>query len=973
MLQTLGGLAADGAGRARKPLLVLCFLVMEGTQPRRRVAELLWPDTRRPLSNLSVALSTLRRLRPGSVGSDAERVWAELDSDVHALLRALEAGDLQRARALYRGPFLHGVELRGCSPELEEWSVTTREFVAARLRAALLRAAELGAAAARGAEAASLAHEAYAVAGAPPVTAGDLPRLHALLVATGHPTAGAVAAEASELGLALVAAPPTAAAPPGWSPPPLPTAATPLIGRDLELTEVAGLLASSGCPLLVIQGPGGIGKSRLALQVAYEHNGGDRFPDGSAFLGMEAEPPEADPSELVARHLAIAPPGHDPPAELVDALRARRMLLVLDCVEHLHGIAAWADGLVAACPGLKVVLTSRRRIAAAHAWTFPLRGLPLPDPAAAPEDAVHADAVRLFVQAARRADARFVLAPEALPQVRRVCRAVEGSPLGIELAAAWVRAVPLADLADELERDLGLLGAAGGAPPAPREDLRGSFERSWAHLRTHERQALARLSVFRGGFALGAAREVAGASIPTLAALVDASLLRVSDDGRYDRHPLVQQFARERLRGEPEVEERMVRRHAQVFLGRLRSLTREGRAPGAALSALEPDFENVRTAWRGAVALREGALLADAALPLARVCDARARLRDGAALFGELLDGEVGPAGDPSPAPDGWSVALGRARLARAWMWLRLGRYREAEAEAERGAALLQDGRDVATLAWAMHTLGTAAYKDGRYPQAEELFQRMFDAAERAADATRQADALGRLALVAQARGRDEEARLRYRAALELSRVAGNPTTAVTQLLNLGALELNLGRTKEAERLFRRALTRADAVGYEQVVPILLHNLANVTCKRGEIDRARELAGEALERVRRSGERGLESGMLATMGWIELEAGRPADGEARAREALQVAHAIADEPAALTAIVRLAQVWLALGRGDRARPALEAAIGHPGTLTWARRLAERLRDGLSPAPVGEPEDLPPDALAVLVDGILEAG
>jgi predicted ATPase len=979
MLRTFGELTLDGQAAPRKPALALCYLAIEGSQPRRRIAELLWPATTRPLSNLSVALSALRRLAPDAVQSDDARVAARIRSDAAELLAALERRDVGSALELYRGPFLHGVDTRSCSTELDEWIASTRELLAGRLRSALLGRAAASSDGGRHDRAARLADRAHRLAGAAPPGPGELATMHHVFLVAGHPAAQEVAREAGELGLEL-GRPRAATAPaaPRAAPdlPPLPRPRAPLVGRDVPLAELAALAADPAIRLLALSGPGGIGKSRLALQLAHEQLLEDRFEGGVGFVELEALPDGADLGAAVGRALGLGADADDAGPRLRTRLASRGTLLVLDGAEHLADVGRWTSELIEACPRLSVMVTSRQRILSPHAWHYRLDGLPLPEPGTPAELAARSDPVRLFVQCARRADARFRLEPEDVPHVLSLCSAVGGSPLGIELAAAWVRAVPLRELAEEARRDLASVVGAGDRGATDRPGARASFERSWRRLDEAQRDALARLSVFTGGFGLQRARQVAGASLSTLAALADASLLRVGDDGRYDRHPLVHRFARERLAERPEEERRIAIRHAEAFLGDLVDADPDARqAPTAPLLELETDFENLRAAWRTAVEHGRMELVAAAALPLARLCDARARFRDGARLFAAVDDAAPRPNGDEATL----RTARARARLARAWMLLRTGLYREGRAQAEAGLALLDDEADHReTRAWALHTLATAAYKAGRYAEAEELFGKLHRAALDGDDPALRGEAVGRLALVAQAVGRDDLARRRYLEALDLSRADGDTASTVTQLLNLGALELNTGRHDSARRRFEEGRRIATAIGYQQVLPILLHNLANVTCKVGAYDEAIALAREARDRVTASGERGLESGMLATLGWIELEAGDRVAAHRDVREALRVARAIDDEPAVLTALVRLAQVWLADGRFATARRVLDVAIGHPATLTWARRLAERLRDeaaddrrAVGVDAGGAASDRP--SLSALVDGILAAG
>lgn len=938
VLRTLGGLGLEGADFERsKPLLLLCYLSLEGAKPRRHLAELFWQGAAHPLGSLSVALSQLRQGAPGSFAADARSVHAGLACDAHQLLAALDDGEIATALKLYRGAFLSGVYL-AWSAELEEWVYATRESLAGRLRAGLLSEAERKAAAGHFAAGAELGERAYRFPDAPPLEPDELRRLYALLQAGGHPASKQARREAEAFGLTLALAPAAAraqlAAPPAAggeaTSPPLPRAKTPLVGRALELREIAGLLARPDCRLLSLVGPGGIGKTRLALQAAEEQRA--NVSGGVCFAPLETLTAAEQLPTTLARALggSLSAAG-DPRTELASLIGDRQVLLVLDNFEQLMPGRALLIGLLERCPRLKLLVTSRQRLQLAEEWVLNVQGLALPPTGGAQA----CDAVTLFAQRARRADARFSLAEHA-SAVLAICRAVEGSPLGIELAATWVRAAPCAQLAEEIGRNPDVLAAAVHDLPERHQSLRATFEHSWRLLSADERDVLAKLSVFGGSFDREAAREVAGASLPLLAALLDKSLLRSAAGGRFDWHPLLRQYAGEKLAQRAAEQRATHARHGRYYLARVRAQARRlhSSGQGNAFDALEQELGNLRLAWRWAVEAGEVASLGACAFVLAQFFDKRARAAEGAASFALALE-------RLDEHERGQRATLGRLLVGQAWLQLRLGSYEEGRQLAERGTALLAAETDETGLGWALQTLASADYKLGAYERARARFQALLEHAERQGDEAQVAYAHGRLGVVEQARGDDGAARTHYQAALGRSRALRDHPVAVAQLLNLGALELNTGHTERAEKLFREGLTLARHAGDRQVVPVLLHNLANVACKQVRFTEARALAQEALELVRESGERALETGMLATLSWIALEAGEPADAEAHASDSLRLAWAISDIPATLTALLRLAELWLAQGRQQQALRLLRLIYHHPAALTWVRRRAAR--------------------------------
>lgn len=935
VLRTLGGLGVEGADfRRSKPLLLLCYLALEGPKSRRHLAELFWRGAANPLGSLSVALSQLRRSLAEGVEADAAQVAARLPTDVQQFLDALAQEDIARARRLYRGSFLAGVYL-DWSAELEEWVYATREFLAGQLREGLLRQAERRAAEARFGDAANLGEHAYRLPEAPPLEPEDLARLHLVLLAAAHPLTRQVRQEAEAFGVpcasssqearALLARAPSG---PDLSPA-LPPFKTPLFGRERELASATALLAEPDCRLLSLTGPGGIGKTRLALQLARDQQ--DAFADGVHFVPLEALALAEQLPETIARALGGSLSGRaDPASDLASLVAEKRLLLVLDNFEQLLSGRELLLTLLERCSGLKLLVTSRERLHLAEEWVLPVEGLSLP-PAAArrPAEVQRYGAVQLFLYRARHTDARFGLTEANIEDVLAICRRVEGSPLGLELAACWLRASSCAQLADELARGTAALEAPWHDVPERHRSLRATFDQSWRLLSPKERGALARLSVFSGGFRQGAAREVASVPAMLLAAFADKSLLRLAANGRFDWHPLLQQYARGKL--EDAEAPALLSRHGRYYLALVQRQEKRirGREQAGAFAAIEEELDNLRLAWRWAVAAGEVSSLAGCAFALAHFFDKRARVREGVAAFALALEG--------APAHE----ALGRLLVGQAWLHLRLGNYETGRALAERGVVLLEAARDEEGMTWALQSLATADYKLGAYEQARSRFQALLERAEARGEREQVAYAHGRLGVVEQARGDDQAARRHYQAALAGSRAAADHPVVVSQLLNLGALELNTGHTERAERLFREGLALAREAGDRQIVPVLLHNLANVACKRARFAEALALAQEALELVRRSGEQALETGMLATLGWIALEAGEVDVAERYAAESLRLAWAIRDIPASLTALLRFAEVWAAQERSGSAQKLLGLICRHPAALTWVRRRAER--------------------------------
>ncbi|MCB9115451.1 MAG: helix-turn-helix domain-containing protein [Caldilinea sp.] len=331
----------------------------------------------------------------------------------------------------------------------------------------------------------------------------------------------------------------------------LPRPPTPLVGRDAEVERIATMLAGPECRVLTLTGPGGIGKTRLAIAAA-ERLAGD-FADGVCFVPLAAVTAPESICAAIAGVLGVRIQSSGDPAEqLAGFLHTRQILLVLDNLEHLLAGVGIVAALVQASAGVRVLATSRERLGLTGEWVLDVPGLGVPArapaaPAELPRGWDHAGAVLLFAQAARRNNPGFELSNAAYAEVVRICQAVEGIPLGIELAAAWVRMLSCQEIAAEIERNLDFLSTPARDVPPRQRSLRAAFEHSWRLLDDEERAILPALAVFAGGFTRQAAEVVAGASLLTLASLMAKSLVERVDEGRYDLHEIVRQYAAEKL------------------------------------------------------------------------------------------------------------------------------------------------------------------------------------------------------------------------------------------------------------------------------------------------------------------------------------------------------------------------------------------------------------------------------------------
>jgi DNA-binding SARP family transcriptional activator/predicted ATPase len=618
----LGGEPVTGFG-ASKAEALLFFLAVTGlSHSRSALAGMLWPDMPESdaLMNLRQILASLRRLVGPHLHITRQTVrfrrdrpyWLDVEDFEAAVAdlaeKEIALGSMQAAVELYRGDFLAGFYVRD-APAFEEWMLVQR----ARLRNAALKALHtlVTVNAHRGDYQKGITF-ARRLLELEPWYEEAHRQLISLLVHSGQHSAALAqyeicrrhlaeelgvepAAETRELYERILAA---RAAP---RPTNLPAPATPLVGRQREMVRLSRLLADPHERLITILGAGGVGKTRLAVEAGLTQR--DAFLEGVVFVSLVGLPDVTAllPALSTALQLTLGS-GHDPKAELIDFLRNKELLLILDNFEHLlAGVGLLVDILEAA-PQVTLLVTSRERLNLRRESLLNLDGLTYPVSSQAVEPETHS-ALRLFCARLRRVrpDLPVDLADAA---VIRICQMVQGLPLGIELAASLAYRHPFHQIDDRIAQNLDILSTSMRDVPVRHQSLRAVFDHSWELLQPHEREALAALSVFCGGFSAEAASQVAAASSETLEALRFKSLLHRAQDGRYGLHEWLRQYAEERLAAEPSAAITIRHRHCHFYVTLLASCQSElgGGRIALALAAVQADLDNVRAAWRWAVA-----------------------------------------------------------------------------------------------------------------------------------------------------------------------------------------------------------------------------------------------------------------------------------------------------------------------------------------------------------------------------------
>jgi predicted ATPase/DNA-binding SARP family transcriptional activator len=912
----------------RKIMALVAYVAMaareSGGRPisRDSLLALLWPELEpsRARAVLRRNLSLLRKAL-GDEWLVVDRQAVGLDPgadfwfDVDEFLRRVDSwqahghtGDescpeclsaLAEAAGLYRGDFMEGLSLRD-SVEFDDWQFFQAEELRRELVAALERL--VGGYSAQGEYETALTYarrrlvldplhepahqqlmQLYALAGQRSAAlrqyeecarvldeemglepAAETTALYEQIRAGAYPAGEPAAVPTVAPGTAL----PVRAAPLRHN---LPAQTTPFVGRQDDLAAIAARLQEPASRLLTLLGPGGIGKTRLALRLAEEmlEAGG---PQHGVFFVPLAPLQSAEgivPAVAEALGFAFSEEAQNrgrstPRQQLLDYLRRKQLLLILDNYEHLlakpagpgdNDSAGTSDNastgdsveflteLLSEAPEVKVLVTSRVSLNVQGEHLYPLAGLRVPDAALPlPADAGQLrgsySAVELFVRGARRVRPDFELQLDELTHVARICRLVQGMPLGILLAAAWVEMLAPAEIAAEIQHSLDFLETNLRDVPERQRSIRAVFDHSWRLLEPRERELFQALSVFKGSFTREAAREVAGASLRDLMSMVNKSLLLASQPGRYELHELLRQYGAERLDRAPDQGRAVRHRHCTYYSAALERWAGEikGARQRETMTEMDLEIENGRAAWYWAVSEHNADRLAQATDGMWLYHTWRLRHREGRAAFQA--------AAESLRSSESLEAQRLRAKCLILWssFQLDLAQMGAAIRAAEEAGALLhsleQAGQDVRhEMALAtFHQARIARYTEpdplqakGQYVQSAALY-------EEVGDRWGLARALAYLGSMAEQIGHFQEAQELCQRSLAIRRELGDQRGMADAMLNLGIIAWVQGHFDEADVLLRDSLEIFRALDDWIYVARTIKSLAEVLVRRGLFD-----------------------------------------------------------------------------------------------------------------------------------------
>lgn len=775
----------------------------------------------------------------------------------------------------------------------------------------------------------------------------------------------------------------------------LPAQLAPFIGRQAELEALSSLFCGTGNRLIGLIGPGGSGKTSLAIEAARRCL--NRFADGIYLVSLVALRSREAVAPTIAETIGLQlRAGDDPVTRLADYLRGRSVLLILDSFEHVVHALDIVLHLLNEAPALHVVLTSRIRTHAQSEVMFVVEGLDVPDAETELDPDQPGDALALFAAGARRNQPSFTLTTSNIEDVRRICGWVDGLPLAVLLAASWVPLLSPNEIADRLGREYAdgadFLRAEWQDVPLRQRSLRAVFDHAWRLLTIREKAVFEALSVFRGGFTQAAAREVAGATLWELRGLVSKSFVNTHREGRYEIHELMRQYAHEKLEATPIARDEVRSQHSTYYLSKMTGWATALKAADqqSGLEELTLEIENARLAWSW---LLENHDLGELCPGLDACClfyDWRVRYEEGRSLCRLTLDMTAtdGLTTIADTGPSRYRDA-GIQLRARAMTWLGhfehlLGHKVAAEswlmqalelvasipdppprlvathgfvleqlgliaAVHDRDAALdlyrealrhYQEARDEWGVANAYFNLGGIGHQTSRYGQATQWYRESLTRRRKLGDPRGIADALVGLGFTAIRKGDVEDGVRLIREGGRLRRSVGDRTGTALATFQLGQALMWAGRLIQSRGLLAESIALFEGLGSRYHYAYANVFLGCVTGAMGDYDRAQEQLIRGTELTESGGYRRENAFAHLCLGGVALAQDRLDDALALMESAAAAYRELDQRDDLSWAIGALAVTLRAMGRETEAWPKLESSLMNSmglkslGTILW---------------------------------------
>ncbi|MEM7031345.1 MAG: tetratricopeptide repeat protein [Chloroflexota bacterium] len=779
----------------------------------------------------------------------------------------------------------------------------------------------------------------------------------------------------------------------------LPGEATVFIGRTQELDDIQQRLNDPGCRLLTLMGPGGIGKTRLALHVATQliapqiHIATPRFRHGVFFVSLTAAHSFDHVITMISMALDITTTtDREIEAQILSYLgRAKPYcLLILDNFEHLIShmnsdqgrCLSFLESILQASPHIKLLITSRERLKLSREWALNVQGLTypkMPFPVLGDVDIAQNQilstysAPSLFIQHAQQLLPHKTFTSTDIQSIFRICQLVEGMPLGITLAAGWIRAMSCAEIVDEIEKDTDFLTSSLADMPPRHRSLRAIFDYAWRLLSKENQHIFAQLSIFQNGFHRQAGEQICRASASNLIQLIDKSLINYAQDNRYYSHELLRQYAAEKLQdltihNQPSLSFKVRNRHSVYYLKYVQDRNRDlnGQDPQLAVQEIRQELDNVRQAWQWAFVTLKVDLLASSSMALMAFYDLAGLFQEGSQTFTQavayvrnysqfidkapeeikgalcwLLVGQMKMAGNLGDYQTVASVAQEAKGLTQgiqhsyleSLIWLQngiasnhLGAYEDSLYHLNKSLHLSQMAECASLEADIRRELGATTVNQGKYDLANEHYQQALRHFQSVGNRRKAGLVLGSLGVLAEEQDDPLQAGMYYEQALPIFREIDDRWAENAALNNLGVITLAQGYYSKATALFNQALDLCRDIGHRLSESIALFNLGAVYHLQGAYNQAEAYYQQSLQISTEIGDQFGDCLIYDALGDLQYRLNKIEKSLELCQKAANLGHKIGAPAPEADALTHLGQAHLALGKINASIDAFSQAL-----------------------------------------------
>ena len=700
----------------------------------------------------------------------------------------------------------------------------------------------------------------------------------------------------------------------------LPMQTTPFLGRESELKEIIKLLENPSCRLITLIGPGGIGKTRLALQAAAEQI--EQFTHGVYFIPLD---PLSSANLLVSTIAGALKfsfySREDEKVQLLNYLREKEMLMILDNFEHLVEGAGIIAEILNKAPNIKIFVTSRQLLNLRGEWIVQVEGMQVPELNRI--DVGGYSAVQLFLFNAQRINSNVTFSDEDKRYVVRICQLVGGLPLGIEIASSWLRSLSCKEIAQEIEKSIDFLASSLRDMPDRHRSLRAVFDYSWDLLSKEEKNTFMKMSVFRESFTREAAEKVAGISLPVLTALMDKSLIRRNPSGRYEMQDIIRQYAEGKINEFAEEKQRLKDSHCSYyadFMSQMEKVISEGKEEEV-FDEIREESKNIQSAWDWAVERCKIKEIGKAVISFAVFYDMHGWFREGMRLFSntaEVLQGKAEESED--------RVVYGKVLSWYGNFCYRLGEYDKAKKLLKESIEIFRKFGAKRGISFSLHCLGRLNAVLGNYEEAKKFSSESLQINKEIGDRIGIANSLNAMGVINYYLAEYSKAKQFYQESLDISKETGYQKGIGVAECNIGLVAHALGNYEEAIRLLEKGIKMDREMENKLGLANTVHNLGLTYKALGDYEKAKKHYEEALAIRREIGDR---MGIAISLNNLGNLGGRTVDYEEAKRfhqESLDIRREIGDKMGVAQSLNNMASVFTATGEHKKAKEYFNEAL-----------------------------------------------